>query len=275
MEDNLVWLRASLFCCTSNWGKLFQDGILSFIKSDEAKFVKNYTIELNYLSGTNIRFSLLTEYENALSTAQSLHVFFNDFFKGANLDDNKAAFPVDGIFMPFPSNSIQFGLFEQTLSDQIDIEFEQELSKVLLVALSQAEVTGETIFTLGFYLNTTAVKVLSSYYHIPSLTETTTYAVEKDIVEGYNFASNCLVEVTHSIFEMTSFDEDLQWLKDWEEICKEKIATLVQSEETLNSAYSHIENKVGNKLSMKGKPRATLNYYIHQSLNLYHGEIRA
>src|SRR5690554_2737148 len=105
----MIWLSISLFCSKSNWHILFANGVNPFIIANS--FIEHYIIEFNYLSGDNIRLSILTNQSIAPQVARNADDYFKTYFLNANLSTNQIKLSGKGVFIPFKENAIQFGLY--------------------------------------------------------------------------------------------------------------------------------------------------------------------
>ena len=161
--EKMIWLSVSIFCNKSNWHTLLNNGIEPFVLAD--KNIINYTLELNYLSGENMRLSLLVDEIDAPVVAKSTDIYFKKYFSDAGLSIRPITFPVEGVFMPFQANTVQYGLYHHHIITRGEIEryeLQINLSRILLVALKDDIIDDQTILTFGFYLKMGLIKTLSA-----------------------------------------------------------------------------------------------------------------
>jgi hypothetical protein len=231
MTKNLVWLSISLFCKKDHWHKLLKNGVGTFSKLS-GDLILDQTIEFNYMSGENIRYSLLAYRSDAERLSSEASVFFRNFFLGANFTSDLKETPVEGFFMPYKTNSVRFGLYsfrKAVRSNGKGIEIHSQLSAVIVNALSEEMIDDEVILTLAFYLAIGVVKALSCDLktiedHTP-LMPNDNYGVvlSEDMVEG-KFLQNAelLGSIVNEVMSALDRPADARpaWLHSWISCCR-------------------------------------------------------
>ncbi len=274
MQQELIWLSVSLFCNKNNWNKLMTDGINVFVSSTPNLI--SYTIEFNYLSGENIRLSLLVNKSDAQLMAKSADEYFKAYFASANLTVKQAEPPFMGVFMPFPANTIQYGLYTPQPINTDEVERYQtaiNLSAIMLEAL-QDEIDDETIITFAFYLQMGLVRSLYNYLQgVDELFSITSeldvaYKAEGDLTSSYSLMD----EITVDVMQSEKFDHELDWMNKWITQCK---ATL--KVQTANSGkgiqakqfYANRMAAISRQLGLNNNSKNLLSHFIDRSLRQY------
>lgn len=151
-----MWLNASIFCKRNNWGELLKNGVNSFVKSSmEEKTVNSYSVELNFSECDHVRLAILLEKHNVLQVGEAMTRYFSDFFENSGFDSPDLQLPIDRFFLPFPCNSIRYGLYNAFSwpYNQVLVNIQRELSDIIIQSVSEEIVDEELLVTLGFYLH--------------------------------------------------------------------------------------------------------------------------
>lgn len=233
--DDLMWLKMSLFCNRSIAHHILKESVQPFITQCRANHcLKGWFIEFNTTSGENIRLALLVPGQKAEIASLDAKKYFTYFFKHLDFPSkNKLTFPLNGLFLPFPENSIQFGLYNvPDERNEVDVDRAQKVSHILIEALAENEIDEETVVTLCLYLHLTLKKqVINSCpkneLPLKALYETT----EADFTRssglpffGKNLEDNQTVirEITDDIYN-PEFSKEQTWIVHWENVCTEAI----------------------------------------------------
>lgn len=154
MEDQ-IWLNISLFCKRNNWGRLLRYGITPFVKSLIAqRSAIDYIIELCLFEGDNVRLAILVEEHNMLFVGETTDNYFKNFFKHEGFDRPNVSMPINGLFLPFPCNSIRYGLYSvfSEFQNRAFVEIQREISNIICLVCFDEIIDDELLITLGFYL---------------------------------------------------------------------------------------------------------------------------
>jgi hypothetical protein len=230
----MIWLSTSLFCSKNEWNKLFVDGILPFLTDKiTSGFLDDYTIELNYVDGENIRLSLLTTETNAAQLTKHADEYFKDYFSKPNLAIPEVDLPDEEIPISFPSNTIQFGLYpNHTIieSEKENYSLSISLSHIILDALKDDAIDDDTILTFAFYLQLSLIRCINDIYPEPvdklkSVYKNLVYdtkITDKELIR-VKFAESrqMLNEIKQDIMSDKSHEDTPEWLETWMDSCKE------------------------------------------------------
>ena len=282
MRQNYTWLATSLFCGKSSWKHVIEKGITPFLSDPVNKIYQNsFLLEFNYLSGENIRFSPLVKEEDTIDVSEKLDSWFKNFFSLADLPQKRHKLPVKGLFMPFPSNSIQYGLYDPIKimgqEDYAEYKFRKGLSMIMIDALKDEAIDDETILTFVFYLTVAWLKVIMITWPDVDKNLSQLYIrheihngkkVDKDFI-SQNFEHNkeMLLEITSDIMAY-SFTKPVNipsWLESWMQLCENEISkekALHNSKESVKIIYRKTLSVVFQHLGITVNMRSILLYFI-------------
>lgn len=281
MLKNSIWLSSSLFCSQSSWTDVLKKGIKPFlIEIIEEKLCKSFNIEFNYLCGENIRLSLLTD-DSPETVAKKTDDYFKDFFSVSQLHYRDVKLPVNGIFLPFPPNTIQYGLYQTESSDKAKHELNEEFSLLLLNVLADDVVDEESILTFAFYLHIALTKVLKrNRLNIDEIlpiyeeiNEAELLTITEEVVEEkYKESEMMLVEVFEDINQPKSLVTRSKWLGDWEDSCQKFIEqekylnSILKVNTKLQNCHAQLASLINSHLGISGNMQAIINCFIKNVL---------
>ncbi len=259
----MIWLSVSLFSGKANWHRVLGEAIAPFAQTDS--LLKGFKVEFNYLSGENIRLALLTDLGNEEALAANADIYLKSYFVKANLPQLPVKLPVDGIFMPFPNNTIQYGLYPAVTiaaNELVQYNLPIALSKVIVAAL-QDEIDDETILTFAFYLQISLVKAIYTLLN----NEDTLFALIPPLDNfkvDDNASSNLslMKEITDDVMHTEEFESELDWLNGWIDDCK----TALLAADNVKSIYHLRVQTVYSHLGLNMHGRDMLNYFVIKSL---------
>jgi|GEM_PF-1267958 len=278
MKNSMIWLSTSLFCSKCEWNKLFADGIVPFVKDN--RILQAYTIELNYLSGENIRLSFLTNDADAQQLAKNTDGHFKDFFLSSNFSSPDIKLPVNGIFKLFPVNTIQYGLYppqEIERKEKENYSLSIELSQIILDALKDDSIDDEAILTLAFYLQIGLIKVINDFDEkfintLKTTTQRNFETISINIIKArFEESREILSEITTDILHGANKEDIPVWLEQWMILCKTEIER-VGKNMNATSVYGKISNAVRKHLGITPQMNDMLAYFIERSLVLINKE---
>jgi len=223
-----------LFCKKNAWNFVLKKGIKQFL-DEKIPCIAGYSIEFNYESGENIRFAISCLTEQADQLAKDADEYFKLFFRRNDLPSASIKLPLNGIFLPFPCNSIQFGLYrgksETCLLSGI-------LSRTIIDALCDDEIDNESIVTLAFYLY---LGVLRKYERINGSDAVDEYirlnckpshGIDDKIFEtSYEENRELFEEISRDVMQSEEqvLLRDAPWLQQWLYACEEEIVACQKS----------------------------------------------
>lgn len=277
MEPNHVWLSTSLFCNKNHWNDVLTDGIKPFLdQKTHNQQIRLYEIALNYAGGDNIRLALRTQHANAAELAKQTDEYFKIFFQQKNYPREENQFS-NSVFMPFPINTIQYGLYKIKIDDDRKYRFTKALSDVLLNVLPDEAIDEQKILLLAYYLliiytkslekNNYIVDLLSLYQQ--HLFNKEVSIVEDTVAEAYEENKELLEEIAAAISTPQALGDDLiAGFEDWIKLCEEDItATISDSKEYNPILYSNFIRTfylLNKQLAITDNMAVMLLYFIKQ-----------
>jgi hypothetical protein len=278
MEQNYTWLATSLFSRKNRWGNLLGEIELFVNKWMNKNHTNNYLLEFNYLSGENIRFAFLSASEHTGCFVKQMDEHFKYFFLNSGNPENEPLLPTAGIFMPFPQNTIQYGLYMPVIiSDLKEIEkysIQIELSAIIIEALRQEEINDEVILTFSYYLIIAFIIILirNGLFLKAELIAFYSDSESNNDIEctSSKFSDNkeILFEITNSIINSNQAGDRPSWLEKWINVCEIEIKNnfLFTSQSNFMATHLRIKSLIYKHLGISGKMKFLLSYFISQTL---------
>ena len=273
-QQQMICLSTSLFSSKKNWHLLLSEAIAPFTQANS--WLKSYKITFNYLSGENIRLTLFTDLGNEEALAEQADGYFKSYFEKANLPQQPVKLPVNGIFMPFPGNTIQYGLYPPEAITATDLNrhlLSLNLSKIIVAAL-QDEIDDETILTFGFYLQISLVKTIYKFLNdvdalFTVIAPAITFKPDDDTLSNLSL----MKEITDDVMQTERFDSELNWLNRWSDDCATALLPINKVDPNAISAVMNIYQlhlqTIYSQLGINTYGRDMLNYFVIKSLELH------
>ena len=267
----MIWLSISLFSNKANWHRLLNEAIAPFVQANPQ--LKGYYVAFNYLSGENIRLTLLTHLGNEQALAAIADSHFKNYFEKAHLSQQPLKLPVDGCFMPFPANTIQYGLYPPltiSVDDLEACELSINISKIIVAAL-QDEIDDETILTFAFYLQISLVKTIYNTLRDADALFAIVTPANAFKADDNALSNLCLMkEIADDVMQIEEFDSELNWLNGWIDDCKNTLLKASKIEANniskIKSIYHLRVQTVYTHLGINVHGKDMLNYFIVKSL---------
>lgn len=272
MDNNSTWLETSLFAEKSQWGCVLRNGIKAFIEqSSIATITEALMIEFNYTRGENIRFAIKIPIQNAGMIADDIDNFFKSFFSKANLSKKEITLPVQGIFLPFPANTIQYGLYNRLpTSSSIANKITSKTSDCIIKALMNNDlVYEETLIMLAFYFHCalitqakeTAEHEFINIYRSEIHSNSNVVITEQYLLKKYQENKTCLMEIEGNIrnYQSAQYSDNPSWLVEWMVTCKEAlVAQLAEN----NNIIINIQNSINRQLGLTNSMIKLVHYFV-------------
>lgn len=224
MQQKFLWLCTSIFCKKSRWHILLQEIALlkKKMRLEESGFSSR--LEFNYVCGENIRFALLVHEEQADCYVKQIDDYFKHFFSVSNFFVQPVTLPVEGIFLPFLENTIQYGLYK---SDSFDLDgniWESRstaslFSDIMIEGVAGGEIDDEVIVTFALCLKIALLKICITEQYA-SFAELNTFYNCNNI--GINDFGNIekVLAMAQMILNPGSEDGIPTWLQKWMNLCE-------------------------------------------------------
>lgn len=289
MEQNSAWLSTSLFCSRSVWNRVIREGIAPFINIlSEEKRLTAHQLQFSYSCGENIRLSLLANAGIAEELAKRTDAYFKDFFGKAGLPKEQRQFPVEAVFMPFPANTIQYGLYKAPSTDKAlsmkKIDFQNQLSLLMAEALGGESIDEETILTFAFYLNIAWLKTLLCCHgnrdELLNIYDYETHFKKEGQIDAefseakFEDNKHMLLEITNDVLNQQQLviNNNPSWLPKWFAACEE----VIEKEQRVNSGqdnpfmmvHSQTVHTINEQLGLTENMRLLVFYFVAKVFTL-------
>ena len=244
----------------------------------------------NYLGGENVRFCLYVKEDIAKQVSQSIDLYFNRFLLRSGFPEKAIQLPVEGIFMPFPSNTIQYGLYsfnqiDAATSDSRDnypyaqlYSFQNQLSDTIVEALGgDDEIDDETIISLSFYLYISWIKALkllglknvngelTKIYSEMPIDPNKVSISKSTVIQKYEENRETMNEIIKNIFDDSV---NVEWVSRWITICKEEITKMIayyNSPKESDIIFRRIPMLINFHLELSDNMKLILTYFLKNS----------
>ena len=228
----MTWLHISLFCSRRIAHQVLKEGVQPFIKQCRANNeFRTWFFAFNTQSGENIRLSLQVPANQAAVISIHSKAHFSSFFKQHNFPQTPLHFPLKELFLPFPENSIRFGLYYmRTVEKEMIPDVTQRISEVMMEALGETEIDEEAVLTLCLYFHLVLKKkilevcpdneqLLKVFYIIDATTDSSILAFWK---ERTDHNQSVVKEICDDTYD-PEFYKHQPWITRWEGLCTEAI----------------------------------------------------
>ncbi|HTH83012.1 MAG TPA: hypothetical protein VL490_08760 [Mucilaginibacter sp.] len=280
IEGNTTWLCTSLFCDKSSWPVILNNGISYFLKQiDKAGYLTSYLLEFNELNGENIRFSIEVSKNRAEQIAKEMDVFFNAFFLDAITgqdDEISSHLKVGELFMPFPQNTIQYGLYNYLPGNDCEDKHHAlnvMLSSIIIDVLKDEEnLNDEIILTFAFYLNLLLVKLIMDQECMPiaglidfynNWGNKTNENINRSALTGSEETEDLMFEIAKSVFNPLQVGDIPEWLDKWGASIKKELTYSKTPKEEIHSTTVYV---IYSQLGINKYIRLLNFHFIHQVL---------
>lgn len=269
MRPNNAWLSVSLFCDKHCWPDLMSKGILPYINMLYRKEdLQAHHIQLNYANGENIRLPLLVKYDHTTWVARQTDDYFRSFFSQTAVPENKTEILKDKLFMNFPPNTIQYGLYSMKTRHAFfdDTDFQQTLSEIIIEALANDMVNDAAILRLSFFLYLTLLQVITQNTSVELdrlLTVPFYFPYDDRKAPDMGLFTQLFDENKEAMFnlsyDITRKSENLPpWVRQWAAVCKTKMKKSilnnyykVEGKQAYDEIAYYIDQQVGINERMK------------------------
>jgi hypothetical protein len=235
-------MKVSIFYNQEQWHELLAKVINPFIETERGELTYWY-ISLDTNRGEHITVALDPENKNADVIKNKFLTQAGSYLSNSPSAINEVNYPLDGIFMDYPNNSIELDIDTPiNLADKSIIAVRRQFSEILLEVGSSRVMDMESIFTFIIYLQLGIMKAghsnskrarMASLKLLLFLNTNEGGAVDANITEASNdipfiqiFEGNkdLIGEIVEDIWSGREQDADLKWMENWELICRQFIA---------------------------------------------------
>ncbi|WP_040626095.1 hypothetical protein [Mucilaginibacter paludis] len=246
---------------------------MPYLSNDQGtnNFIIAFNVEFNYLSGSNIRLALLTRNTQAYRLAKDTDSYFKNYFGLTESSNKRNTLGPNRLFMPFPVNSIKYGLYNHLPTTQLDDFFKREFSKIILDAMFNEKIDNELILTLAFYLNVGFIKALNLAQQFNGRLPLRAYPEVSCIKAKFLESEIALNEITREIMNGTHVTFP-KWLMNWVDLCEDFISKQLEQVNNFFEVQYKVERFINQSLSLTPEEVDLLRYIVEQSLRKYHDE---
>ena len=269
-----MWLPISLFCSHSVWSGLLVQCIFPFVEmlTRERKILL-YHVALNYDRGENIRLSLQVAEKDAQEIALYADYYFKTFSAKAGLPADVQKPNGETLFIHFPCNSIQYGLYScepQNAFSWSDPAFQQEISATIFEVAKIEEVNEETIFTLAFQLHFTLLSATLLHSKTPAdelLREAVRFSsvstLPGNLLQLEPHLQKNKVRLSDIAYDIMNQNGSIPpWLMHWHHVCTAKV---MEAAET----YYPLTRIIYEQLGINEYLKSIIVYYMRKSIAVY------
>jgi len=196
-----------------------------FEKLEEAGFLMDFQIMLNNISGDNIRLVLVIANNMQTEAIAILQTSFTDFINRYALQPKVFKNERSSIFMNFPVNSIQYGLFSTRgfADDPTTAMLRKGISKVMIKLFCQENIDDDLLVTFSVCIWFSWIKVLLNSNSI--LTDKIAEILpllnidvseESALLDSYNTLMPYLIDLYKTIIDSRKYRTGFNWLAGWE-----------------------------------------------------------
>lgn len=278
-----MWLTSSCFLVMQRWHPLLQacrDFILSLPDGDSL----SYRLTFDDANGDHIQLAVLTTHERIDSLGQRMDHYFTDFFELHR--DTDVMSPVNDIYLPFPTNTIQFGLYravyDQSLVSTV-YKLQRDFSDIIVAALSGEEINYETLVTFSFYLQIGLTKACLKYHDdVPAFLRLLSEILPQANAVGSSMANmadenlRMMQEITSEVMDNEYFEGDMSWFNRWIDISKERLQCYHTEDvsavpgKVLHKFYTDSISIVYAQLNIKDERQNLIDFLVSRCLKEYY-----
>jgi len=266
MHTKYILVATSLFCSKKNWPVLLK-AIQRFNRTIYLK--PFFCLELNYLSGENIRFSYLAKEVDAEQLVKHAEEYFLGFFNSIKPEIIQQT---EGIFKNFEQNKVYYGLYNPIIIKKGERKYYRlqfMLSKLLIAALKdEHNLDSETILTLAYYFNITVIKTAVENFSVDGKQLIAIYRDRyytsrgignKEMQSKFQENEHILLEITNSLGKKDS----PRWLRKWKTFLVD-----FMNDESMETTFKTISifEQIKIQLALNSKMEVMLCYFIFRVL---------
>ncbi|MXV13894.1 hypothetical protein [Hufsiella ginkgonis] len=266
MTTDIVGVSVSLFCVKRHFHHLLKKGVEVFLERHMSQ-VHDLEIRLSDIRGEHILLVLWCDNQQARTIAKNADLFFKDFFISYNFTVDEIVLPVPGIFMPFPANTVRYGLHIAKDRDPLRTKF----SAILIEAMGSNEIDDESIITFAFYLYLGMIRkrriVHFSHrnYNYAAVHQLTKPSVkhEEDLFNEYLLQEDLLVEIAREVMlsDEIIVAKSTSWMGAWLALCE---PLTIGSPETAHD--SHLVQIINEQVGLGEESKMLLNCFLNNAL---------
>lgn len=274
------WLSISVFVAKCNWHILLKDVIHPYINMlfDEDKII-SFKLQFDYLCGENIRLALLVPNHLAYKVAKKTDIYFKAFFKKEQLLPISNEGPFNSVFMPYPQNTVQYGLYSTSILSESDdlLIFQQAISEAMIEVFADDNIIDdEIILTFGLYILFGCYKIIRSSNLLfeesclalyKAQTESVkTLNIDHDLIQvKYDELSSNIDEIYADVMNPLTYD-NLIWLGKLE-VALIKMIEVIRDKKHEMVFFNQINFLLNQQLGLNDFSGMLLNIFIYRTIS--------
>jgi hypothetical protein len=231
MHRDFEWLTASCFCPKMKWVALLP-AIREFVSGIDRQKYRFYQIHFNDALGENIRISVLCVSDDVDRLGREMEQYFGNLFLEIAAGIELPA--ITSIFLPFPTNRIEFGLYSMPFAQEMFLVYEdrQEISRLIMDALSGEEITEDTLISFSLYLQIALIKACLPFLAGDIDTLLLTFAETKENTpaaarEAIAKNLDILRQIAEDVMDNEHSGQEMKWLSGWIDTCMKDLSKRV------------------------------------------------
>jgi len=295
MKKKTSWLSVSIFSKQKDWNFILTNAIRPIIGNFiQTNHIITYAIEFNYSRGQNLRLSIMAYRWGLKKFMTALDAHFKSFLLDNKMLPEIHSLPVDGIFMPYPFNTLQYGLHKPEGLNKVGVKgsrlvnlmneqysFYQTLSEIIMEALGEEEINDELIVTFSYYLHlilmncickrySEDLEIFWSSYDLPE-NKSNQEMVREFFAPKFLQNFEVLKDIRNDVFRNGNLIliESPGWIKKWEMACLHEIDQQKNFEfpkaPNINIHLNIVES-INRTLGVKKNIKQLLYYFIFNTM---------
>jgi len=261
------WLCLSVFAKKSDWHFLLMVAIKPILTLLEQKGeLISFKVCFSHFGGENIGIALLVKRSMATRVAKEVDFLFKDFFRRHDLIPVLKEGPFESVFMPYPQNTVQYGLFS---TNDYNSQLSEALSRTMIDGLAEDKIDDEMLLTFSVYILFLCYKaMMPAEVNIVEYYSACTAAVEQNI-ETYDLFKSKHNELNLTLREIFNdldqpFNKNgLHWLSHWNIAYLNALAGATNCFEQL-TLLKKTEGLLKEQLGLNDFSHGLLKYFLHQ-----------
>ncbi len=214
-------LYISLYCREADWNGVIKDAIFPFLKDIIRGEELQYTLHLSREKGESIGLTLWCQRDLASVVLDNTDAHFKDFMQKKLQQEAVDVKKVTTLFMPFPNNSIQYGIheFSPSIATEEYLSCWQNATEVVFTMLAKERFDMNDLSTICLYLNISLL--LSCPGCIPHVVQVfkEQFPDNREVGEADERYQESIRDI-EAIFDdcmnlVTISNAELKWVYDW------------------------------------------------------------
>ena len=265
-----TWLSISLFNNKSKRPVILRKGISLFLhKLHLSGDLICFRIFFNSSGGENIRVAILSATKSASRIACFTDNYFKSFYKEKGYIVSASKFPVNSLFLDFPNNSIQYGLFTLRRKEYSpsEVNFHNKFNSFVIAALGNPSwnKNKEALFFFAFCLNQCLLNhLISSVILDKQMLVHLIYEVKASPQDIETFRK--MLQKDDDMLKVPSIDVNTD---EFEKLVNAELNEIaIESIDSYIVKIKKIKTYINECIGLLPQQQQQLNYYINQTFKI-------